>query len=82
MCVFVSIPLYVILYVLYTLHQYATDTQYCDISFIYILFSVSFRYVNDDHDSLYKYIERASSEEKDFQRPMTLPFKGLERMFF
>ena len=37
MCVCVSIPVHVILYVLYTLHQYATDTQYCDISFIFCL---------------------------------------------
>lgn len=46
------------------------------LSFIYILF----RYVNDDNDSLYR--ETASSEEKDFQGSMILPFKGLERMFF
>lgn len=33
----ISSSIYVILYTLYTLHQYATETQYCDISFIYFV---------------------------------------------
>ena len=36
-CMCISSSIYVILYILYTLHQYATETQYCDISFIYFV---------------------------------------------